>query len=292
MEVKKIISNIGQLILGVVLVCAFSIIQKDGFIYDIYKDYFVYTKKIGDAEAVFNGNEILVKNFPHYTQGISGVNEISFGDFSFDELDKFIYEIVNNSSLNEIYIAIQYADEDIYGHKTDGEKITIGRADVRESKKYIDFEHWNQVNNTSDMFWKDKREYDELIARSTNNSSFSIIPAYVPRDIKNITPWVIGDFSNVVATDISDDCDNISKEEASNDSGNKDSINEKERIAGELRWTNPVYLKARMDEIVLQILGQENIETGAQFNFVCQESEEFYKLINRYMELTGENAYN
>lgn len=232
-----------------------------------------FPQKIGDAEATFSGNEILVKNFPHYTQGIISANQISFGNFSFYELDKFIYDVVSFSSNDEIIISIQYVEEDKYGNKTEGDKITIGKVNVSESKKYKDFQYWKNIYSSDKMFW-------EHIEKSKKQNSVHIYPPYPV--YSNEQPSNEGNNQSS-----SNSINNGNSSE-----NNKTKSLEEERIASELRWTNPVYLKTRMDEIVIDVLGQESIETGAQFNYICQESEEFYKLFNRYFELTGKNPYN
>jgi len=141
---------------------------------------------IGSASVSYNGNEILVTNFPHPTQGTSSLYGESFGSFSFDELDKYVYKIATNSSQNTIYITIQFSEKDDHGNVSQGKQITIGAIDVNDSKKFADFSSWKGKYGTYKMWNKDKRAYEEKYLQHNQGSGlgFSIIPAYEPESIK------------------------------------------------------------------------------------------------------------
>ena len=96
---------------------------------------FSNSTKIGDAKVFVRGNEIVATNFPYPAVDIASIGSVSWGGFSFDDFDEFIYKQVQKSSTNELYIVIQHVGKDEYGHKQTGEEITIGRIDVNESKK-------------------------------------------------------------------------------------------------------------------------------------------------------------
>ena len=117
-------------------------------------------KRSGEASMSYNGNEILVKNFPRPTTGTSSLFGESFGSFSFDEFDRYVYKIVKGSSQNTIYIAIQFSEKDNYGNISLGKKITIGSVDVVDSKNFADFSYWQRRYGTYKMWNKDKEEYE------------------------------------------------------------------------------------------------------------------------------------
>jgi len=144
-------------------------------------------KKIGETSLSYNGNEILIKNFPRPTHGTSSLYGESFGSFSFDELDKYAYRIATSSSQNTIYVTIQFSEKDSYGNVSSGKEITIGEIDVSDSKKFTDFSYWKGKYGTYKMWNKDKREYEENLNRdkqSNQGLGFRIIPAYEPKSIK------------------------------------------------------------------------------------------------------------
>jgi hypothetical protein len=77
-----------------------------------------------DSVVTFEGDEVLVKNFPRPTRGVSSLYGEDFGSFSFEQLDKYVYKLAKKSSLSRIYIAIQFSDRDNYGSVSLGDKIT------------------------------------------------------------------------------------------------------------------------------------------------------------------------
>ena len=63
----------------------------------------------------------------------------------------------------------------MYGNKSLGSPITIGKIDVTETKKYVDYSKWHLWNKTYDMWAKDKRAYDEENNRRMRNSSSTAV---------------------------------------------------------------------------------------------------------------------
>ena len=141
--------------------------------------------KIGDCKVYQVGNEIFVEGF-NYTIGLSGINQTSF-NVDFDELDKYIYNKVQSAS-SDLYITLLVDNgEDEYGNKEEYTPITIGVIDIDDSKRYADYEHWHRKYNTTDMFYKDKREYDRQEREARQNlslGSFRVSRRYMPNSIK------------------------------------------------------------------------------------------------------------
>jgi len=140
-------------------------------------------KKHREASMSYSGNEILAKNFPRPTIGTSSLYGESFGSFSFDEFDRYVYKIVKSSSQNTIYIAIQFSERDSYGNTSLGKKITIGSVDVADSKNFADFSYWQRKYGTYKMWNKDYKEYEEKYLKNSQGG-FRIIPAYEPKSIR------------------------------------------------------------------------------------------------------------
>ncbi len=122
--------------------------------------FFIGVTKIGNTEVYAENNEIIADYFPYASYGIKGINQICV-NFAFDEFDKFIYKQVKKSKAPYLYVVIRHSDEDKYGNKTLGRKITIGKIDVKESKQYTDFYHWNLEYSTYKMWAKDLYQYEQ-----------------------------------------------------------------------------------------------------------------------------------
>ena len=147
---------------------------------------FTNSTKIGDTKVFVRGNEIVATNFPYPAVGITSTGSVSWGGFSFDDFDEFIYKQAKKSSANELYIVIQHIGKDEYGHRETGEEITIGKIDVNESKKYADFYHWSRKYSTYDMWMKDYDDYQRKYLKRDNpyDMSVRIVPRYEPRSIR------------------------------------------------------------------------------------------------------------
>jgi hypothetical protein len=141
-------------------------------------------KKNGETSISYSGDDILVKNFPHPTTGTSSMYGENFGSFSFDELDRYVYNFVKGSSQNIVYITLQFSEKDTYGNTSFGNKITIGSVDVADSKKFVDFNSWQSKYGTYKMWNKDRSEYNEKYLQNNQGGGFRIIPAYIPQSIK------------------------------------------------------------------------------------------------------------
>lgn len=144
------------------------------------------TKSIGSAKASFQNDEIFVSNFPSYSMLFH--NQPDFGDFSFTELDEFVYKIATTQAdTNYLYVTIQPISRDSYGNVSNDSPITIGKIDVSESKKYADFNAWkkNYRHSTERMFWKDEQEYNAQNANRTGNSTgIRATLKYMPKSIR------------------------------------------------------------------------------------------------------------
>lgn len=149
---------------------------------------FSNSAKIGDAKISVRGNDIVATNVPYPSVGIAGIGRVSWGNFSFDEFDEFIFKQAKKSSADELYIVIQHVGEDKYGQKKLGKEITIGKVDVNESKKYADFYHWNLRYDTYDMYMKDYYEYERQYLKAdvpySAGASVRIVPRYEPKSIR------------------------------------------------------------------------------------------------------------
>lgn len=149
---------------------------------------FSNSTKIGDVKISVRGNEIVATDVPYPSVGIAGIGRVSWGNFSFDEFDEFVFKQAKKSSADELYIVIQHISEDKYGHQKAGKEITIGKVDVNESKKYADFYHWNLRYDTYDMYMKDYGEYEKRYLKTdapySAGASVRIVPRYEPKSIR------------------------------------------------------------------------------------------------------------
>ena len=144
-----------------------------------------FGKTMGENKVYRKGNEVFIEGF-YYTQGISGFHSIDYS-LDIDEFEKYLYYVCNNTNYSYIYVTIiRKPTEDKYGNKYPSEKITIGKIDTAESKRYKSFEYWVREYDFMSMFNKDLEEYNERIERqSRNNSSgFMLIESYYPKSIK------------------------------------------------------------------------------------------------------------
>ena len=146
------------------------------------------TLKMGDTKVYLYNNDIIVENFYGPSVGITGVGYVSWGEFSWNKLDEFVYKQAKKSSYPFLWVVLRYASEDQYGNKSLDAPITIGKIDVNETKKYQSYDYWHRYNKTYYMWEKDKREYDrhiESITRKHQNSrSPFIVPSYKPKSIR------------------------------------------------------------------------------------------------------------
>ena len=142
---------------------------------------------MGDTKVYVSGSDILVENFHGPAIGIAGIGRVSWGEFSWDKLDEFVYKQAKKSSYPYLWVVLRYASEDHYGNKSLDPPITIGRIDVAEVRKYQGFDYWHRSNKTIEMWEKDKREYDQYIdsitRKSTGTAPF-FVPSYRPKSIR------------------------------------------------------------------------------------------------------------
>jgi len=212
-------------------------------------------------EITYNGNIITI-TIPMPQIGVAGFGEVTYDGFALDDIDREIFDkLRKDDSDGTYYINLVVKFKDSYGNYSDSKTSNLGTLDASEVKKYASYGYF-------------KGKISSLISNAVLNR---------PSVELNTNAQDSTTINNENISNPSNNQTNTPTEQYKND--------EQERIAGELRWTNPVYIKNRMGEIIYEKLGQESFDTGAQFNYICQESEEFYKLFERYKELTGESPY-
>ncbi len=143
--------------------------------------------KMGDTKVYISGSDVIIENFHGPAIGIAGIGRVTWGEFSWDKLDEFVYKQAKKSSDPVLWIVLRYASEDQYGNKSLDAPITIGKIDVAEVKKYQSFDYWHRSNKTIDMWEKDKKEYDryiESITRRSNSTAAFVVPSYRPKSIR------------------------------------------------------------------------------------------------------------
>lgn len=140
----------------------------------------------GETKVYLSNNEIIIDNFLGPAYGIAGWGSESWGDFSFDKVDEFIYKQAKKSNHDYFWVVLCYYSEDQYGNITPDERITIGKIDIKETKKYVDYSKWHLYNKTYEMWAKDRYEYENRITnmRATQGISAMIVPAYRPKSIR------------------------------------------------------------------------------------------------------------
>lgn len=151
------------------------------------QSFFNSSLKMGDTKVYLQGDEIIMDYFHGPAVGIGGIGRVSWAPFSWDKVDEFVYKKAIKSNYNYLWIVIRYATEDQYGNKGLDKPITIGKIDVREAKKYVNFSKWHSYNSTYEMWAKDKASYDaDIERRIRNNTSHSafIVPTYRPKSIR------------------------------------------------------------------------------------------------------------
>lgn len=123
---------------------------------------FIQQTKIGDTKVYVEGDEIIADYFPYASYGIGYITEMSI-NFDFKKFDKYVYKQVKRSNKPYLYVVIRHVDEDKYGNKTLGNKITIGKIDVNESKKYTNFYYWSRVYNSYNMWMNIREERNSIV---------------------------------------------------------------------------------------------------------------------------------
>ena len=77
---------------------------------------FSNSTKIGDVKISVRGNEIVATDVPYPSVGIAGIGRVSWGNFSFDEFDEFVFKQAKKSSADELYIVIQHITRILFVH--------------------------------------------------------------------------------------------------------------------------------------------------------------------------------
>jgi hypothetical protein len=143
--------------------------------------------RLGDSTVRLSGDEIIVDNFLGPAMGIGGLGSESWGGFSFDRLDEFVYKKAKKTNYDHLWIVLKYYSKDKYGNLESESPITIGKINAVEAKKYVDYSHWHTFNNrTYEMWAKDRDAYNREMSRLMRNSGTSVViaPAYRPKSIR------------------------------------------------------------------------------------------------------------
>lgn len=150
----------------------------------VHKYTDIFGKTMGKNKVYREVNEVYIEGFS-YSEGISGWNTKSY-TLDTEEFDQYLYYVCKNSEYPHIYVTIILPpSEDKYGNKSPGKRITIGKIDTSESKRYKGFEYWVKEYNFMAMFYKDYQEYNKQIEKnSVSISGARICPAYYPKSIK------------------------------------------------------------------------------------------------------------
>ena len=144
-----------------------------------------FGKTMGENKVYRKGNEVFIEGF-YYSQGIAGLNSIDYS-LDIEEFNQYLYYVCSNSEYSYIYVTIiRLPQADKYGNKYPGERITIGRINTAESRRYKGYNYWVKEYNFMSMFYKDYQEYQQRIEkqRRNNGHGFMIIDAYYPKSIK------------------------------------------------------------------------------------------------------------
>lgn len=150
----------------------------------VHKYTDIFGKIMGESKVYRKGNEVYIDGFS-YSEGISSWNSKSYS-LDDKEFNQYLYYVCKNSEYAYIYVTIILPpSKDKYGNQSTGERITIGKIDTAESKRYKGFEYWVKEYNFMSMFYKDYQEYNEQIKRDDITiSGMRIVPAYYPKSIK------------------------------------------------------------------------------------------------------------
>ena len=117
-----------------------------------------YGKTMGKNRVYRNGDEVFIEEF-HYAVGVYGINK-PYYSLDIDAFDNYVFYVCQHTNYPYIYITIQWkSSTDSYGNKIPGEKITIGKIDTKESKKYKDVNHWAYQYGFITMFSKYREAY-------------------------------------------------------------------------------------------------------------------------------------
>lgn len=145
--------------------------------------------KIGRTKVYISGDEIIIKDFHQNFPNVFSVSQIPEWDVDFDweKVDKFIYKQARKTKYKYLWIVVICGATDGYGKDYLMDPITIGRIDVNESKKYVDFEYWhNSSHNAHKMWLKDVKEYEASQRKRWNESGQTSmeIEYYLPKSIR------------------------------------------------------------------------------------------------------------
>ncbi len=146
----------------------------------------MFGETMGKSKVYRNGNEVFVEGF-NYSVGISGFNKV---DYSVDirALDEYLFYLCQHTNYSHIYVTIIPSKVDDYGNTVLEKKITIGKIDTHESKKYKNISYWRDDYGFFKMFNKDRAEYERTLQEESTfvhmgSGGFSIIPKYMPKSI-------------------------------------------------------------------------------------------------------------
>ena len=105
------------------------------------------------------GNEIIIENLELLSK--YGQENYEYTHLkTWNKADLLIYKSIKNVSYDYLWVVVIPCTEDKYGKYEQERPITIGKVDVKEGKKYVDYEHWiRQFQGTYRMWIKDLSDF-------------------------------------------------------------------------------------------------------------------------------------
>ena len=75
--------------------------------------------------------------------GIAGINQVSYDGFTYDEVEKLLYNKIRDNDYNgdyTIWVTMQFKDE--YGNYTDGPQIPVTTLNSKDVKRYSSYRYF------------------------------------------------------------------------------------------------------------------------------------------------------
>lgn len=107
------------------------------------------------------GNEIIIENLALLGKYDQSKYDWTYG-ITWEKADKLIYKSIKSVSYDYLWVVVIPTIEDKYGNIKQEKPIAIGKVDVREGKRYVDYDHWRyQFQGTYRMWMKDLEDFEK-----------------------------------------------------------------------------------------------------------------------------------
>ena len=93
------------------------------------------------------------------SMGIVGVNQVGYDGFTYEEVEKEVFDKIRSSSYNNnysVFVKLQFKDS--YGNYYDGESILVTTLNGADVKRYASYSYFRGQTHIADAFpWNQKK---------------------------------------------------------------------------------------------------------------------------------------